>query len=318
MNRYFEKTFDSIRHFTEDGIEFWYARELQNVLEYSKWDNFKNVIEKAKQLIDNGLSLGEIFTTDREVNIGSGATRRIIDYKLDRSAVVLINKLAYNKLNKEPFARNETMILSLIEKYCVAKGIKYEFQFYLDGYIFDSCIGNKILLEFDEQHHENSKQRFIDKKKTKIAWRYDYELLRFDVFHDIVDIILAIEKLCYLEPNLILRERNTSYQLKGFFPSEASYNASCKGLYGGLSRKELRLRKGKNIDIDEYMGSTELAANLFVATQATEKIGTARYNFQDDELHFETGSIVRASIKNLGNSMPEELPLKNLNDKKGR
>ncbi len=42
-----QNLFDSIKHYNEDGSEFWYARELQKALEYSKWDNFKNVIDKA-------------------------------------------------------------------------------------------------------------------------------------------------------------------------------------------------------------------------------------------------------------------------------
>ena len=48
LDNYSEKTFEDIKHLTDEGIEFWYARELQVVLEYSKWDNFKNIIEKAR------------------------------------------------------------------------------------------------------------------------------------------------------------------------------------------------------------------------------------------------------------------------------
>lgn len=40
-----------IKHYTEDGVEFWYARELQGVLEYKKWRNFLKVIDKAKKLV---------------------------------------------------------------------------------------------------------------------------------------------------------------------------------------------------------------------------------------------------------------------------
>lgn len=40
--------FESIKHITEDGEEYWYARELQEVLSYLKWDKFTSVIEKAK------------------------------------------------------------------------------------------------------------------------------------------------------------------------------------------------------------------------------------------------------------------------------
>ena len=45
---YSEKIFEDIKHYTEEGAEFWYARELQTVLEYSKWGNFVKVIDKAR------------------------------------------------------------------------------------------------------------------------------------------------------------------------------------------------------------------------------------------------------------------------------
>ena len=44
-----EKDFESIKHVDENEVEFWYARELMTMLEYSKWGNFKNVINKAKE-----------------------------------------------------------------------------------------------------------------------------------------------------------------------------------------------------------------------------------------------------------------------------
>ena len=44
LNRYSEQIFESIKHINEEGQEFWYARELQHALEYSKWENFSNVI----------------------------------------------------------------------------------------------------------------------------------------------------------------------------------------------------------------------------------------------------------------------------------
>ena len=53
ITQYNEKTFESIKHITDDGEEFWTARELQEVLEYSKWGNFKKVIDKAKEACIN-------------------------------------------------------------------------------------------------------------------------------------------------------------------------------------------------------------------------------------------------------------------------
>jgi len=45
---YSEQTFESIKHINEYGEEFWYARELQHILEYTEWRNFENVIQKAR------------------------------------------------------------------------------------------------------------------------------------------------------------------------------------------------------------------------------------------------------------------------------
>lgn len=42
-----EENFEGIKHIDENGIEYWYARELMNVLGYSSWDKFKNIIRKA-------------------------------------------------------------------------------------------------------------------------------------------------------------------------------------------------------------------------------------------------------------------------------
>lgn len=89
-------------------------------------------------------------------------------------------------------------------------------------------------------------------------------------------------------------------------------NMGYQGLYGGLGAKEIHAKKGlkKSQKILDYMGSTELAANLFRATQTDEKIrrenikGKANAN----QTHFEVGAKVRQTIKELGGTMPEDLP----------
>lgn len=89
-------------------------------------------------------------------------------------------------------------------------------------------------------------------------------------------------------------------------------NKGYQGLYGGLGAKEIHQRKGlkKSQKILDHMGSTELAANLFRATQTEEKL--KRENIQGKELanktHFEVGKKVRQTIKELGGTMPENLP----------
>ena len=89
-------------------------------------------------------------------------------------------------------------------------------------------------------------------------------------------------------------------------------NYGYKGLYGGMSAKDIHAKKGlkKSQKILDHMGSTELAANLFRATQTEEKL--RRENIkgkqQANMTHYEVGAKVRQTIKELGGTMPEDLP----------
>ena len=89
-------------------------------------------------------------------------------------------------------------------------------------------------------------------------------------------------------------------------------NKGYQGLYGGLGAKQIHERKGlkKNENILDHMGSTELAANLFRATQTDEKL--RRENILGKEkaglTHYAVGKKVRETIKELGGTMPEDLP----------
>lgn len=90
-------------------------------------------------------------------------------------------------------------------------------------------------------------------------------------------------------------------------------NHGYRGLYGGLDAKSIHQRKGlkKNQMILDHMGSTELAANLFRATQAEEKLRRENIKGKDkaNQTHYEVGSKVRQTIKELGGTMPENLPV---------
>lgn len=83
-------------------------------------------------------------------------------------------------------------------------------------------------------------------------------------------------------------------------------------MYGGLDVKEIHERKGlkKSQKILDHMGSTELAANLFRATQTDEKLRRDNTTGKEkaNQTHFEVGAKVRKTIKELGGTMPEDLP----------
>lgn len=89
-------------------------------------------------------------------------------------------------------------------------------------------------------------------------------------------------------------------------------NFGCQGLYGGLDARGIHARKDllKSQHILDHMGSTELAANLFRATQAEEKLRREQIQGKPEanKTHFEVGLKVRQTIAELGGTMPENLP----------
>ena len=89
-------------------------------------------------------------------------------------------------------------------------------------------------------------------------------------------------------------------------------NYGYMGLYNGLKAQDIKERKGlkMNQDILDFMGSTELAANLFRATQTEEKLRREHIQGKSEanKTHYEVGKKVRQTIKELGGTMPEDLP----------
>ena len=86
------ESFENIKHIDENGVEFWYARELMPILQYKQWRRFESVIERAKQACENSdiRSLDHFASIGKMVLIGSGAERKQQDYKLTRYACYLI------------------------------------------------------------------------------------------------------------------------------------------------------------------------------------------------------------------------------------
>ncbi|HOO96842.1 MAG TPA: DNA damage-inducible protein D [Caldisericia bacterium] len=115
------KRFEDFRH-EEDGVEFWYARELQGLLGYSKWENFSKIISKAQLSCDNaGNDPKDHFLDVRKmVEIGSGAERTIDDIYLTRYACYLIAQNGDPRKEEIAFAQSyfaiQTRKLELIEE----------------------------------------------------------------------------------------------------------------------------------------------------------------------------------------------------------
>ena len=89
---YTEKIFEDIRHIDENDNEYWFARELQNVLGYHQWRSINDLIKRAKAACqESRYNIDDHFALQRKmVEIGSDSTRNIIDYKLSRYACYLI------------------------------------------------------------------------------------------------------------------------------------------------------------------------------------------------------------------------------------
>ena len=87
-----ETIFESIKHVDDDGNEYWYARELQKVLEYTQCRKFNGVIEKAMNTCkaSNYVVLDHFAGAGKMINLGKGGQREVPDYKLSRYACYLI------------------------------------------------------------------------------------------------------------------------------------------------------------------------------------------------------------------------------------
>ena len=92
IKEYNKTIFESIKHIDEYSNEYWLARELQQVLEYKKWQKFVNVIENAKMACEQSKFINDDHFTQvgKMVDIGSKTSRSIVDYKLSRYACYLI------------------------------------------------------------------------------------------------------------------------------------------------------------------------------------------------------------------------------------
>jgi len=254
LTRYNEQTFESIKHINENNQEYWLARELQPVLDYAQWRNFKDAIDRAKlACINSGINDKYHFAeVSKMVALGSGSERSVDDYMLSRYACYLI------VMNGDP--RKE--VIAVGQSYFAVKTRQQE------------------LIENYEELSEDQKRLAI--RAEMIAHNKSLA----DAAHD---------------AGVIDPKDYGIFQNKGY-----------QGLYGGLGAKEIHKRKGlkKSQNILDHMGSTELAANLFRATQTEEKL--RRENIKGKEkansTHFEVGKKVRETIEELGGTMPEDLP----------
>ena len=256
VTAYSEQTFESIKHVDENGVEFWYARELQAALEYKKWNNFVEVINKAKEACKNSefSEISQFADVGKSSPLPNGGVRVIDDIKLTRYACYLI------VMNGDP----RKQVIALGQTYFAVKTREQELSEQDD---FSQLSEDQKRLAIRGELTVHNKSLAEAAKNAGVETTQDFAI----------------------------------FQNKGY-----------QGLYGGLGAKQIHERKGlkKSQNILDHMGSTELAANLFRATQTDEKL--RRENVQGkaaaNKTHFEVGKKVRQTIEELGGSMPEDLP----------
>ena len=86
IKEYTEKVFENIKHIDENNNEYWYARELQNILGYQQWRSINDLIERAKVACkESKYNVYYHFAVQRKmIKLAKGATRNVVDYKLSR------------------------------------------------------------------------------------------------------------------------------------------------------------------------------------------------------------------------------------------
>lgn len=254
IEKYSEATFENIKHTNEYGQEFWYARELQQALEYSQWRRFEETIERAKTAcLQSENSIEDHFANvGKMVSIGSGAQREIDDIMLSRYACYLI------VMNGDP----RKQIIAVGQTYFAVKTRQQEL---VDNY--DQLTEDQKRLAIRDEIKRHNKSLAEAAQMAGVETSLDY----------------------------------ATFQNYGYM-----------GLYGGLKAQDIKRRKGlkKSQDILDHMGSTELAANLFRATQTDEKLRRENVQGKDaaNRTHYEVGAKVRQTIADLGGTMPEDLP----------
>ena len=238
--------FESIKHFDENGVEYWTSRSLWKVLEYNEYRNFLPVIEKAKIACENSVQRVENHFVDihEMIVIGKGGERRVDSVKLSRYACYLIVQ------NADP------------SKTIVAQGQTY---FAIQTRIAEV----QQMKEYQALSDEEEKRLFL---RTELQ-KHNSELAS------------AAKDAGVIDSRDYAIFQNYGYQ----------------GLYGGMTAKDIHARKGlkQSQKILDHMGSTELAANLFRATQTEEKL--RRENIKGKQkanmTHYEVGAKVRQTIK---------------------
>ena len=182
IDKNYNRTFEDIKQIDENGIEFWYARELMKVLTYKDWRYFDVVIEKAKIACQNSelTDIDHFVVDNKMVEIGSGAKREQKDYKLTRYACYLIAQNANPRLKivalaqtyfavqtrKQEITEKEYSMLTEDEKRFYQRNLTRK-----GNYSLNQAAKNAGVKNFDKFHNSGYKGLYNGETADDIAKR---------------------------------------------------------------------------------------------------------------------------------------------------
>lgn len=253
-----QNIFEQLKRIDKNGNEYWSARDMAKVLDYSEYRHFLPVIERAKEACANSdQQITDHFEDILEmIMLGKTAQREVESVKLSRYACYLIVQ------NADPGKE----VVALGQTYFAVQTRLQEIR---------------QMDEYNRLSTEDEKRLFLRNEMAK---------------HN-TQLAAAAKDAGVIEPIDYAIFQNHGYM----------------GLYGGLDAKAIHKKKGltKSQQILDHMGSTELAANLFRATQTEEKLRreSIKEKQKANRTHYEVGKKVRETIEELGGTMPENLPV---------
>ena len=176
------KSFEDIKHINENGVEFWYARELMPILQYSNWQNFEKIIDKAKISCENsGISVFEHFIDiNKTIKMPKGAEKNILDYELTRYACYLIAQNGDSRkkvialaqtyfaiqTRKQELTEKEYSILTEDEKRFYQRNLTRK-----GNYSLNQAAKNSGVKNFDKFHNSGYKGLYNGENADDIAKR---------------------------------------------------------------------------------------------------------------------------------------------------
>ena len=182
VKKYSNKNFEDIKHIDENGIEYWYARELMHVLQYARWENFKKVIEKAMTACENSdISTKDCFLdVTKPIISGKGKEEFIKDYKLTRYACYLIAQNGDSRkevialaqtyfaiqTRKQEISEKEYSLLTEDEKRFYQRNLTRK-----GNYSLNQTVKNSGVKNFDKFHNSGYKGLYNGETADDIAKR---------------------------------------------------------------------------------------------------------------------------------------------------